>query len=169
MELPKGPIGTGGGSRRRQDDGDLRLLEGDQFLNLPGQPSYVKVELDAEAIEAAVRLFQLSSPVKIKWSRSGLGSNKHWGTHWFRGGMHLIHVSTYWPADEVSRTLWHELVHARQQEQYESDREFDHAYRREQRSVGYKRNCFEVEANEVAEIQHKTRPLARKEGEHDGS
>jgi hypothetical protein len=99
------------------------------------------------AIFEALDFLEIAQPVEVKWS-AGL---RRRGSHRFREGGHIITVSTYLDADELSTTLWHELVHCAQLERFDETHEFNAAYTNSYYLTGYHANKFEVEAREVAE------------------
>lgn len=99
------------------------------------------------AIFEALDFLEIERPVEVKWS-AGL---RRRGSHRFRDEGHTITVSTYLDADELSTTLWHELVHCAQLERYDHSHEFSADYTNAYYLTGYHANKFEVEAREVAE------------------
>jgi hypothetical protein len=109
------------------------------------------------AVLEAVAFLEIARPVEVKWA-AGL---RRAGSHRSRNGGHVITLSTYRPADQLSETLWHELVHAVQAERYPTDKEFSSVYVRESRTVGYQANRFEVEAREIAADFSPQLPLSR--------
>lgn len=109
------------------------------------------------AVLEAVEVLEVREAVEVKWS----GGYYRRGSHRYRDGRHVITLSTrYGPAD-VSRTLWHELVHAVQLERYPEAEEFNAAYVRAGTRAYYETNKFEIEAREVAEEFSAALPLAR--------
>ena len=108
----------------------------------------------------AMDLLEIRHDVQIKWS----GGYRRTGAHRFlnRFGIrkHVITVSTHLDAESASSTLWHELTHAHQLEGFEHPEVFYAAYSRQSKSVGYKRNRFEVEARDNADAFKSEFPLA---------
>lgn len=109
------------------------------------------------AVLEAVEFLEIDRPVEVKWA-AGL---RRAGCHRSRNGVHVITVSTYLEADALSKTLWHELVHAAQEERYESRAGFNAAYGLQNRLYGYRRNRFEAEAEEWSEDFHAELRLAK--------
>jgi hypothetical protein len=74
---------------------------------------------------------------------------------WMRGGRHLIRLRPNRPADEVSRSILHELVHAEQAEAHGSATAWGEAYGKasaavsDDREVAYRLNAFEREARAI--------------------
>lgn len=115
------------------------------MLTLPAKDRGVAgARFNSRAIREAIEFLELACPVEIKWSNG----TRRAGAHRFRNGHHLITVSTHVRPTSLSRVLWHELTHARQEETIEH---FDAAYRSENKRRGYQRNRYEVEARQYAE------------------
>lgn len=114
--------------------------------------------LDPIAIREALDLMEVKHDVQIKWS----GGYSRRGAHRFYDGknLHVITVSTHLMADQASNTLWHEITHAAQTERYENGKVFHAHYVKENRTRGYKRNRFEVEASENGDAFGTDHPLA---------
>lgn len=122
-----------------------------QRLLLPGKARGIGgAEFSVGGIEDALILLDIEKPVVVKWTA---GMNRR-GSYRYRDGQHVIGISTYLRAEQASETLWHELVHAHQQERYSDHREFVLLTAHEARAKGYRQSAFEVEAREVAGAYH---------------
>lgn len=108
------------------------------------------------AVMDAVEFLEIDRPVVIKWA-AGLRRS---GCCRYRNGTHVITVSTYLDAAKLSRTLWHELIHAVQLERYADPKDFATAYRGDRKLVGYDRCRFEVEARQCGDDFAAAMPLA---------
>lgn len=139
-------------------------------------------EFDHEAIEQARKAMGMKYPVTVRGKRGRIGATAGlykgidiWDSE-KRGNRdldephHFIAVDRRIPANEASETIWHELAHARQQEDFINKTgdlfagiaEYNGAYREERirlcdhkqrvnRKVAnraYRRNRFEVEARD---------------------
>lgn len=115
--------------------------------------SQAGVSLRPSAVLQAVELLKLTKPVEIKWAQG----TRTRGRHRFRQGTHIITLSTYWDAVQVSKTLWHELIHAAQVERLGWE-EYCRKYRMYSGwgySASYVVNPFEVQARKGAELGHR--------------
>ncbi len=101
--------------------------------------------INVEAIEIACRLLGVEEPVTIRPTRGRNVIGCHRYTIGRKG--HRITWSRAYSLGRQSETLWHELTHAAQVESLGPE-EFYAQKRFEQRSVGYKRNKFEKQAND---------------------
>lgn len=128
-------------------------------VRVPRKPSLGGYRVSAAAVQNAVHEFGLSWPVVIKFSQG----RRRLGAHRVKvaGGtfVHSITVTTYFrEASDMSGTIWHELTHARQAEQLGLP-QFRASYKREQATVGYRNNRFEVEARKEQEARKHSQPL----------
>lgn len=71
------------------------------------------------AVLEAAKLLGLTEDVTVKWA-NGLS---RCGCHRLqKDGSHVVTLSTYLPASDLGRTLWHELCHAHQHERGDTQR-----------------------------------------------
>lgn len=120
---------------------------------------------DMWAIEDAVEHLGIKKPIRMRWTsgdrRHGTYRCEHvYGTD--GGERHNITLSTHLDAKQLSKTLWHELTHAQQNERL-GRKEYNSQYRQEGYSgERYRRNKFEIEARQNEDMAY-LRPLARQE------
>lgn len=97
----------------------------------------------------AVSVLEIGKSVTIRWA-AGIRCR---GSHRYRNGRHAITLSTYQGATDTTKTLWHELWHAVQQERHEGNEEgFDRLYAVANSLLGYSENPFEIEARVLADL-----------------
>jgi len=113
--------------------------------------------LKAGAVIKAVEHFKLQQDVTIKWAN---GTHRHGAYRWRKGVGHVITLSTYYSAEDTSRTLWHELTHALQIERAASKGKAYADWSAEQRRYAYSVRPIEVQARKFAEHYHPQLPLA---------
>jgi myosin-crossreactive antigen len=132
-----------------------------KWVTVTPHPSRYGVLFDYDAIREAIFDLGIKAPVVVKWS----GARKITGSHRYHNRRHVITVSSLNWSGEASKTLWHELAHARQMEQMGNPDKFHAEYAREGqwRSVRFDENKFEIEAREM-EDRHYELPLAYYEG-----
>lgn len=118
-----------------------RLLLPDKQRGIGG------AEFSIGGIGDALTLLDIEKPVVVKWTA---GMNRRGSYRYTKDGRHSVAISTYLNPEQASETLWHELVHAHQQERYENHVEFALATTHEVIKKGYRQSVFEVEAREVA-------------------
>lgn len=83
----------------------------------PAGSQHASYELDVDAIRTACEQLGLTRPVVIGFSLSA-----RWdGLYTPNGGAHRVSVNALGSGMAASRTLWHELEHARQHESGERD------------------------------------------------
>ena len=99
--------------------------------------------INVRSIKIAARLLGIERDIKIRTTRG----YRRIGCHRLRDGQHYITFSTSQNPEDQSKTLWHELTHAAQVDQLGRD-EYYKRYRMQQRSVGYKENALEKQAND---------------------
>lgn len=120
--------------------------------------------LDTDAIAGACDTLALARPVRVHVA-NGRGGRSNYGLHSYEDGAHVISVLRWLPAGHASRTLWHELEHARQLEHRFGcdDRAFCAAYQHAGGGRGPRgrANPFEVAARE-RERQAASFPLVRR-------
>lgn len=136
-------------------------------ITVPRKPGLGGWSISKAAVADACRELGVTEPVKIKWSQG----RRRLGCHRYTAAAgHSITVTTYHAtALGISETIWHELTHAMQLEKVKREqaaagvtvdhRVFHAMYRRENASVGYRRNAFEVQARKIGSLMAGTRPL----------
>lgn len=105
-------------------------------------------EVDPLALKAACDLLDVAQPVNVQVT----SRYRSTGGHRSVCGTHIIRLSTYMDAAEASRTLWHELAHASQEERFPSRAQFRVAYDEESAVRGYSANVFEIEARTAGDF-----------------
>jgi hypothetical protein len=109
--------------------------------------------LDFDRIDKALDFLGIENYVKIRFSTS------IWkiGQHEESEDYHTVTLSRELDADTANNTLWHELIHAKQAEDYSRQNgvvltEFSKAYSAARGPIGqvYKGNIYEIEANALA-------------------
>jgi hypothetical protein len=107
--------------------------------------------IDREMVCVAAEELQLLGTVKIyTHGRKGPNDGLHRPT-FTDGWHHSIMVKSYLKPAYASLVLWHEMTHARQVEEINDVEAFVLQYKQENRTVGYAKNRFEVEANQMAQ------------------
>ena len=119
------------------------------------------LKFDIEAIALAKEQLDIRRPVKILTARHI--SRGVVGNHQYKDGKHIINLLD--PQVTPNYTLWHELAHCAQSEQYDS---FDETYQSVARlalgglvtrHTGYILNPFELDANKIAQENSPTKIL----------
>lgn len=122
-------------------------------ITFPG-PSPYGNQLRHEAVRAAVAELGITDDVEIEWFPiqvpPGIAGD-HRGIRDPDGRtFHRIRLSVWDGPHSISKTLWHELEHARQNEAIGYDT-YNHAYNFGNKLVGYDDNPFEQQARECEE------------------
>jgi hypothetical protein len=118
-------------------------------ITCPG-PSPYGCQLRPDAVRAAVAELGIEGDVAIEWFGLEVRPGIHAVHEGNRDGSHEIYLSVWDRPARVSRSLWHELEHARQNEALGIDT-YNAVQRLGEEFDGYEGNPLEVEANDVAD------------------
>jgi hypothetical protein len=99
----------------------------------------------------ACRLLGITKPVEIRRTSGNNTAGKYRGIN--AKGIHVITVAARLSPTMASQTIWHELTHAKQNE---NDENFRSNYGKSVRSVGYLKSPYEREAK-ANEENHNTK------------
>lgn len=132
-----------------------------QRLTLPDKAPSGPWEFDPGAVLEALEQLGITRPVRVRWT----AGYRRGGSHRWRNREHHITVSHCRAAEEASRTLWHELAHAAQTEDYGRDHahhygSFLRACDAWHRAYRNHRRAYEAAAGEH-EALHDDLPLTR--------
>lgn len=105
---------------------------------------------DVRAIERAAKANGVRDPIRLQTTRGRTALGRHLWHTTPQGREHVIRVDANTSARFASRTLWHELAHASQAEEWSDPREWHDAYRGAGggKGRGYRLNAYEREARE---------------------
>jgi hypothetical protein len=154
--------------QRRENMGKFDELFGFAPIVIPEGESFSGILLDLEALEEAVEYLGIRKTVRFKWSSGGKASNRSrrtFGCHRTEklsesdDYFHSITISHYGGLYETNETLWHELCHAKQCENFDSPSKFTKSYNGYGGTSSYGRtyrnNPYEVEAHDLgAEMKY---------------
>ena len=107
------------------------------------------MRLNRPAIEYVLVALEVKRPVEIQWSTDLRSATTTGSCRWMPDGRHLIKIRPNRSADEVSRSVLHEAVHASQAEYYDTAAAWSSAYTRAGAPAGYLHNPYEQEARAI--------------------
>lgn len=127
----------------------IRLLR----LEGPNHAAQAGWSLDFDKIDKALDFLNIESYVRIQF----INTNWIGGSHNDQNNIHTIKISQLQDIDIANEVLWHELIHAKQAEDYSREfytdlSEFSKLYHAATDAAGrsYRRNVYELEANVLA-------------------
>jgi hypothetical protein len=90
--------------------------------------------IDQQAVERARQELGIRAPVHVLFRAFRVLDGRYTG---LKGGRHVITLSSDLPQRLASRTLWHELEHARQSQELGGHKQFRERVRLESRAAGW--------------------------------
>lgn len=130
---------------------DLNQILSLDRLKSPYLPSRAGWLIDQDATLQSMDRLGIVHPIQIKYMTGKWRNGTHYSHH--NKGYHRILLDQNRMIAGTNFTLWHELVHARQSENYATVKEWDEAYHvhaKGRHGKSYQENLFELEANRIA-------------------
>lgn len=137
------------------DAPELPLFYCIRLLRLKGPTNEAQSgwSLDFDKIDKALDFLHIDNCVRIRFSTSIYTMGELDGSE----DSHVVMLSQSWDVDTANNTLWHELIHAKQAEDYSRQNrvalsEFMKVYSASMgpRGQAYNGNPYEIEANALA-------------------